>query len=210
MRVSYIINIIEVKTIKPIIIVTGTPGVGKTTVSKRLASRLDATYISLSEIVIAENLVISEDKERNTLVADTKRLTERLKRILDDSRGNLVIDGHYAVEVVQKEIITIVFVLRRDPRELKRILEERGYSEKKVWENIGAEILDVCLCEAIAMCGVNKVCEIDVTEKTLDSTVDEMLFIINGNQGCRIGVNWLRKLENAGKLEDFIKKLILS
>jgi adenylate kinase len=161
-------------------------------------------------MVKAENLVISEDKERNTLVADTKRVTEKLKRILDASKGKLVIDGHYAVEVVQKEIITIVFVLRRDPRELKRILEERGYSEKKVWENLGAEILDVCLSDAIAICGVNKVCEIDVTEKTLDSTVEEMLFIINEKQGCRIGVDWLRRLENAGQLEDFIRKLILS
>jgi adenylate kinase len=161
-------------------------------------------------MVKAENLVISEDKERNTLVADTKRVTEKLKRILDASKGKLVIDGHYAVEVVQKEIMTIVFVLRRDPRELKRILEERGYSEKKVWENLGAEILDVCLSDAIAICGVNKVCEIDVTEKTLDSTVEEMLFIINEKQGCRIGVDWLRRLENAGQLEDFIRKLILS
>jgi len=184
--------------------------VGKTTVSKSLASRLGAIYISVSEMVKAENLVISEDKERNTLVADTKRVTEKLKRILDSSKGKLVIDGHYAVEVVQKEIITIVFVLRRDPRELKRILEERGYSEKKVWENLGAEILDVCLSDAIAICGVNKVCEIDVTEKTIDSTVKEMLLIINEKQGCSIGVDWLRRLENAGQLEEFIKKLILS
>jgi adenylate kinase len=154
--------------------------------------------------------VISEDKERNTLVADTKRLTEQLKRVLNDSTRNFVIDGHYAVEVIKKEIVTIVFVLRRDPRELKRILEKRGYSEKKVWENLEAEILDVCLFDAIAICGINKVCEIDVTEKTIESIVEEMLSIINEKRGFSIGVDWLQRLQNAGQLEDFIKKLILS
>lgn len=201
---------IEVITISSVIIVTGTPGVGKTTVSKKLASKLGAIYLSVNEIVKLENLVIGEDKERDTLVADTKRLTKQLKRVMNDSIHNFVIDGHYAVEAIQKEIVNIVFVLRRDPRELKKILEKRGYSEKKVWENLEAEILDVCLSDAIKICGVSKVCEIDVTEKTVESTVKEMLSIINEKQIPSIGVDWLQKLQNAGQLDDFLKKLILS
>jgi len=201
---------IEVITLSSVIIVTGTPGVGKTTVSKKLASKLGAIYLSVNEIVKLENLVIGEDKERDTLVADTKRLTKQLKRVMNDSIHNFVIDGHYAVEAIQNEIVTIVFVLRRDPRELKKILEKRGYSEKKVWENLEAEILDVCLSDAIKICGVSKVCEIDVTEKTVESTVKEMLSIINEKQIPSIGVDWLQKLQNAGQLDDFLKKLILS
>lgn len=154
--------------------------------------------------------MIRKDKERNTLIADTEALTKKLKEVLEDSGGNLVIDGHYAVDLVPKQVVSTVFVLRRDPRDLKRVLEERGYSENKVWENLGAEILDVCLSDAISICGADKVCEIDVTEKTVEYTIEEMLLIINKKQGCSIGVDWLRRMENAGQLEYFIKKLILS
>ena len=193
------------KKIRKIILVTGAPGVGKTTISNKLACQLDARYIGITELVKKEKLITSIDEERKTLVADTKKVAKRLQYIISEQEGNIIIEGHYVVDVVPKKQVNTVFVLRRDPHKLKNVLENRGYPEKKVWENLAAEILDVCLCDALSACGADKVCEIDVSGKTLETVVDEMILVLEKKQKCRVGtVDWLGKLENE-ELEEFLK-----
>ncbi len=58
-----------------VIVITGSPGVGKTVVSKALAERLKGFYVSLAELVEREKLVLSVDLERDTVVADLARLS---------------------------------------------------------------------------------------------------------------------------------------
>ena len=179
---------------------------GKTSVSHTLAAKLNARYIGITELVKNENLVTSIDEERKTLVADTKKLQERLEEILSTSEGNIIIEGHYAVDVVPKEDVHTVFVLRRDPNELKNVLEKRGYPEKKVWENLAAEILDVCLMDALSACGADKVCEVDVSGKTVEAVVEEIVLVLEKKKECRSGiVDWLGKLEKTGQLEEFLR-----
>ena len=179
---------------------------GKTSVSHTLASKLNAHYISITELVKNEKLITSIDKERKTLVADTKKVQKRLKEILSASEGNIIIEGHYVVDVVPKKDVHTVFVLRRDPNELKSVLEKRGYPEKKVWENLAAELLDVCLWDALSACGANKVCEIDVSGKTVEAVVYEMILVLKKKKECRSGiVDWLKQLEKTGQLEEFLR-----
>ena len=189
------------------ILVTGTPGVGKTTVAHKLASKLDALYISITELVKKQKLITGIDENRQTLIADTKKVSKQLQEILANMEGSIIIEGHYAVDVVPKKDVNTVFVLRRDPRELKSALENRGYEEKKLWENLAAEILDVCLWDALSACGVDKVCEIDVSGKTVEAVVEEMMLVLEKRKECRFGiVDWLGKLENEGQLEEFLRK----
>jgi len=196
-----------VKKFRKTVLVTGTPGVGKTTVSNKLASKLDARYIGITELVKNENLITSIDEERKTLVADPKKVAKRLQDFISELEGNIIIEGHYVVDVVPKKDVNTVFVLRRDPHELKNVLEKRGYPEKKIWENLAAEILDVCLCDALSACGADKVCEVDVSGKTVETVVEEMVLVLEKKQKRRVGtVDWLGKLENEGRLEEFLKK----
>lgn len=186
--------------------ITGTPGVGKTTTSKLLASKLDAQYVSVTELVKSKNLVEAVDEQRNTLVADTAKVSEQIKQILEKTEGNIVIEGHYVSDVVPHEQVKVVFVLRKDPIKLKLVLEKRGYSEKKVWENVSSEVLDVCLWDSVSVAGPDKVCEIDVSNITAEEVVDEMLEVLENKQQCRIGtVDWLTKLEAEGKLTEFMQ-----
>lgn len=180
---------------------------GKTTVSHSLATKLNAHYIDITELVKTQNLVTSIDKERDTLVADTTKVTKQLQNILATTEGNIIIEGHYAVDVVAKEQVNTVFVLRRDPRELKTVLEQREYSEKKIYENLAAEILDVCLLDAISTCGVDKVCEFDVSNKTVETVTNLMILVLEKKQNCKIGtIDWLGKLEKTGQLEEFLNQ----
>ena len=188
--------------------VTGTPGVGKTTVSHKLASKLDALYIGITELVKTKKLITSVDEERKTLIADTEKVSKKLQETLVQSDGNIIIEGHYAADVVPNKEVTTAFVLRRDPHKLKSALEKRGYNQKKIWENLAAELLDVCLWDALSACGADKVCEIDVSGKTVEEIVEEIIQVLEKKQECRTGtVDWLEKLENEGRLEEFLKKI---
>ncbi len=196
------------KNFRKTILVTGTPGVGKTTVSQKLTSKLDATYISITDFVKKKKLLTGIDENRQTLIADTEKVAKRLQEILDKSEGSIIIEGHYVVHVVPKKEVNRVFVLRRDPIELKSVLEKRGYIEKKLWENLTAEILDVCLWDALSACGDDKVCEIDVTGKSVEAVVEEIMLVLEKIKECRFGiVDWLGKLENERQLEEFLTRI---
>ena len=194
------------KKFRKVILVTGTPGVGKTTISHNLASKLDALRIGITELAKTEKLITSKDEERRTLIADTEKIAKRLQEIIKSAEGNIIIEGHYTVDVVPKKAVNTVFVLRRDPTELIDVLKKRGFEGKKLWENLAAEILDVCLWDALSACGANKVCEVDVSGKTVKAVVEEIILVLEKRTPCRSGiVDWLGKLEDEGRLGEFLK-----
>ncbi|MBS7606784.1 adenylate kinase family protein [Candidatus Bathyarchaeota archaeon] len=189
-----------------IIVITGTPGVGKSSVSRVLASKINAHLISIGELVKREKIYSGVNKNRNTLIADIDKVSRRIREIMAEVSGDIIIEGHFAVDVVPLEEVTAVFVLRRDPEELKGILESRSYSERKIRENLAAEILDVCLYDAIKRCGVEKVCEVNVTSRDVEDVVQEIMEVLNGTRELRVGiVDWLGKLESEGKLDEYLK-----
>jgi len=197
-----------VKLIRQIILITGTPGVGKTTISQKLASFLNARYINLTEIIKQKNLDTLIDSNRETLVVDTENVSKIIQETLDKTEGIIIIEGHFVVFVVPKNEVDIVLVLRRDPRELKDVLLKRGYNDKKLWENITAELLDICLVDALSSSDISKVCELDVSGKSIESVVEEVIFILNNRKECKYGeVDWLGKLESEGQLEEYLTKI---
>jgi adenylate kinase len=195
-----------VKGFRKVILVTGTPAVGKTSVSCLLASKLDAVHVNLTELVKQEKLISGVDKVRKTLIANTDKLSKRVQEIIGSSERDIIIDGHYAVDVTPANEIHVVFVLRRNPNELKGIMENRGFKGRKLWENLAVEILDVCLCEALSACGSEKVCEIDASGKKVEDIVESMISVLEGKKKCEVGiVDWLGRLETEGQLQDFLK-----
>ena len=125
---------------KRVIIVTGTPGVGKTIVSEQLATKLRAQHVDLAEIVKRERLTSGYDKKRQTWIADTSRLAKRLQQKIKQEKTDVIIDGHFASAVIPKAQVTRVFVLRRHPQQLKEQMERRGYKGAKLWENLASEV----------------------------------------------------------------------
>jgi len=191
-----------------VIIITGTPGVGKTVTSKILANRLGALYVNITDIVKDKHLILGFDEKRDTLIANLTNLSKSIREIINNSSKDVIIDGHYAMDVVSLNLVSFIFVLRRNPNDLKIKLEERGYSKKKVLENVASEVLDVCLTNAIRKYSLKKVDEIDVTYITADEAVDEILQVIDGQKPVCVGkVNWLGMLEAEGKVEAFLNDI---
>jgi adenylate kinase len=192
---------------KRVILVTGTPCVGKTTVAHLLASKLDALNVNLTELAVQEKLTLGKDEERGSIIVDEIRTQRKILKIIKDSdKENVVIDGHYAASVVPEKLATYVFVLRRNPVELKRLMENCGFSGRKLWENLASEILDVCLFDALKFHGKGKVCELDASGKSVEAVVDEILGVLDGSKKCHVGVvDWLGMLESERMLEKFLK-----
>ena len=189
-----------------VILVTGTPAVGKTTVAKKLAKELKAQYINLTDLAKKEHMILGSDEARRTAVIDEAKMRRKLKSLICNAQASVVIDGHYAAAVTPKATVTSVFVLRRNPTQLREFMRKRGYSEAKQKENLEAEILDICLVEAVSKQEKGKVCELDISDKTVDETLKEILEVLGGKRGCQVGcVDWLSMLEQQGKTDEFLK-----
>ncbi|MEM1566359.1 MAG: adenylate kinase family protein [Candidatus Bathyarchaeia archaeon] len=193
--------------VKWVVLVTGTPCVGKTSVARLLAERLNALYVNLTELALRENLVLGRDEKRETVVVDERRMKRVIRKIVENcGEQAVVVDGHYAASVVSEKIATHVFVLRRNPVELRKFMEKAGFVGNKLWENLAAEILDVCLVEALKAYGSEKVCEIDASGRSVEDVVAEILQVLNGSRKCHVGiVDWLGKLEREGLLEEYLR-----
>jgi adenylate kinase len=191
---------------KRVILVTGTPCVGKTTTAIALTEKLDAQYINLTDYAKINGLILEEDIERNSLIIDEENMPRKLAETINASENdNIIIDGHYASAVTPTEQVTMVFVLRRDPRELKQFMEKCGYTGSKMWENLQAEIIDVCLSEAVQF-HEGKVCELDITCKSVEEVVGEISDVLEKHKRCFFGiVDWLGMLEKEGLTDQYLK-----
>lgn len=193
---------------KIVILILGTPSVGKTTIAQELTKELNANYINLNSLAHNYNLIQGYDKYRKTAIIDEKKMQKKIEKIIKTTKINyIIIDGHYAASVVPKEVVKITFVLRRNPIELKKIMKKLQYNENKLSENLEAEILDVCLIEALSEQEEDRICEINVSSKTTKEVTNLMLDILSNKKNCTIGkVDWIKLLESKGILNEFLTK----
>jgi adenylate kinase len=192
---------------KRVILITGTPCTGKTTVAKHLSANLDALYVNLTEFANKHHLILGEDPHRKTAIIDETKMRKKIAETIDAThKPDVIVDGHYAAAVMPKRLVTRVFVLRRNPIELRRFMEKCGFSGAKLWENLASEILDVCLVEALREQEKEAVCELDVTGRTAENVADEMMEVLDKRKKCvASGVDWLGMLEKEGLLGEYLK-----
>jgi len=129
-----------------IVIVTGTPGTGKTTVSKKLAKSLHCRYLDVKKILKKYSLNKEYDSKRKCFVISIPKLKKVLIKEISKSK-NLIIDSHLS-HYLPKKYVDLCIVTKTDLKQLKNRLKKRKYSSEKIIENLDAEIFDICLNEA--------------------------------------------------------------
>lgn len=145
-------------------------------------------HINITEVVKENGLYSEKDEEMDSYVVDFKKLRDFIDKISKKSE-NIVLDGHLSHFLDSNYTI----VLRCNPKILIERLRERGYSEEKVMENVQAEILDVCLAEAIENHDhpEDRIYEINTTNRSPESIADEIIMALK-NKESKVGcVNWL-------------------
>ncbi|XP_040834995.1 adenylate kinase isoenzyme 6 [Ochotona curzoniae] len=132
--------------LRPNILLTGTPGVGKTTLGKELASRSGLKYVNVGDLAREGELYDGFDEEYNCPILDEDRVIDELDHQMRE--GGVIVDYH-GCDFFPERWFHIVFVLRADTSVLYKRLETRGYSEKKLNDNIQCEIFQVLYEEAM-------------------------------------------------------------
>ena len=173
------------------LLITGSPGVGKTTVAIELSKRLNAVLIDINEVI---KPLLKWDPDLSTnYVTDEKRARELIRDRLS-GLGSYIIDT-VAINLIDRELIDWCIVLRLNPVDLMRRLLMRAWPRCKVIENVLAEVVGSSLSMAIDLFGKDKVVEIDTTGKDVQDIIKYITnYILSGNGVVGV-VDWLDVLD---------------
>ena len=164
------------ESLPKIFLISGTPGVGKTTVSDLLRKQ-GYQVLSLNEFIISNGLFFGLDLSRDSVIVDEEILQIKLLDEIKNYNDILFIEGHTA-ELLPTSVISGAFVLRCNSSILReRLKSSRDYSKEKIEENVNAEIMDECLLAikhhhpavVIIEIDTTKLTPEDITTKIVDS-----------------------------------------
>jgi adenylate kinase len=139
-----------------VILITGTPGAGKTTIS----SQIDLPYYNIFELANRLECIDGYDEIRNASIIDEHKLKVKLETWLNSIRDPLIIiEGHIS-NIISKKYLSHCFVLSPPQSIIFERLKKRGYSKDKIRENMDAHILKECYYDALENYGKNNITEI--------------------------------------------------
>jgi len=156
------------------IALTGTPGTGKTSVTKELETK-GIQILSLNDLALSHNFIDGVDKKRGSIILDLDKINSYLQKNSNIHSKPTIIEGHASHWLTQPEWIII---LRCHPKELQKRLNTKQWKKEKIYENVEAEILDIILCEATEIHPANKLLEIDTTYITIQEVSEIILNLI--------------------------------
>lgn len=131
-----------------VFVVTGTPGTGKTRFARRLARKGHMMYVDVARLIREKGLYMRYDRRLRSYVADVSRVVRHLQRFIAVQKKSLVIDSHLS-HYLPPRLVTRCYVTVCNLKTLRRRLQRRKYPQAKIRENLDAEILQICLLEAI-------------------------------------------------------------
>lgn len=172
-----------------IIAVSGTPGTGKTEACRILARKMKARLITVRGLIRKKALGYGYDRKRRTKIIDEHELEKAVKKA---ATGRINIVESHLSHLIRADI---VFVLRTNPAELEKRLVKRRWPEKKIRENVEAEMLDQITAEALQK--NRAVYEIDTSKLDPERTSSIMLKVLNnldyGKKYAAGMIDWTRK-----------------
>ncbi|MED6208969.1 Adenylate kinase isoenzyme 6 [Stylosanthes scabra] len=130
---------------RPNILVTGTPGTGKTTTCTALAEASQLRHINVGDLVKEKNLHDGWDDELDCYVINEDLVCDELEDQMEEG-GNIV--DYHGCDFFPERWFDCVVVLQTDNTVLYDRLSRRGYNESKLSNNIECEIFQVLLEEA--------------------------------------------------------------
>ncbi len=172
---------------KKVVVITGTPCSGKTTISREVSRRLPSCeLISANDLVKGKNLFTGYSKN-GEMIADMRRLSAEIgRRIKGSEKDVVIVEGHLLCDLKVRGAVAIT--IREHLDTLLSRMEKRGYAHKKIEDNIVAESIDYC--------GVNASGNYVEAYEILSGprAAASIISIISGKKGGMGGIDMLEEL----------------
>ena len=155
---------------RPNILVTGTPGSGKTSTASLIAEELGLKHINVGELIKQYKFYDGFDDTLETHILDEDKLLDLMESMFQECADNSmgIVADYHSCELFPERWFDLVLVLRTNTDILYDRLEKRGYNEKKRSENLEAEIMQVVLEEA------RESYDLEIVHEVPSNTVEDM------------------------------------
>jgi adenylate kinase len=155
------------------IIITGTPGTGKTSIAKKLSELLKLKAINEKDFALQTK---TGKRKKGTVEVDTNLFQKKMNEFLKNKK-DAIIEGHLLCEMKIKA--DFVFLLRTKRAILEKRLKKKKYNEVKIQDNLFCE--ETGYCKKKCLKNYSKVIEIK-NEKTLNTCIQKIIKEIKGKK----------------------------
>ena len=191
------------------VVITGTPGVGKHTVAESLSTTMgNIPILDINGIILSKNLLTTSSENNKDKEVDIQKSYEFLTLLLSkDEFQNSIIVGHLAPYVINSQLVDFVVILRRSPYELKKIYQERRYSDSKTRDNINAEILGILSYDASKNFEFSKLFELENSSNLLPSSVAQSIYdmCLDAKSRSFGFIDWISLIQSDSEMLKYIK-----
>lgn len=133
-----------------LIVISGSVGVGKEKLAKFLVRKVGYSRLNLHSYY--KQISTSYDPKKKCYVVDLNKfkalVTKTLNKLKRKPEKGLIIDSHIAHLLSKRMVDLCIILICSNLKKLQKNLEKRGYSRRKIRENLDTEIFQVCLVEA--------------------------------------------------------------
>ncbi len=152
------------------ILITGSPGVGKTSAASALGKKLGYSVLNEKQFALEQKIGKWDPKE-NELVIPLQPFARAMGRLFSGKK-NVIVEGHLLCELRLKPDFVVLIGVH--PEELEARLRSRNYSEEKVQDNVFCEGIDYCKKHVLRNYSKKKVVIVQ-GGKTIKETLDRII-----------------------------------
>jgi adenylate kinase len=162
---------------RPNVLITGTPGVGKTSTAALLAKRTGMKHVHVGDLIKQHKCYEGRDEELDAFILDEDKLLDLMEPVFQQAQrdGVGIVADYHMCDLFPERWFDLVLVLRAKTEILFDRLTERGYKGKKREENMESEIMQVVLEEARGAYELEIVHEVPSnTKEDMESNIDRV------------------------------------
>lgn len=156
-----------------IILISGTPGTGKTELLNKLCSLTGAYCLNTGRIVFEEELTVAYDFMRDTYVYDEHALENRLLELIKDKE--LVFIETIDPCLLRDKTYLVIVTRCSDSELLKKRLSDKGWKKEKIEENLEAEFMGLIEEQAVLCKGEDNVLIVDTCKESINDVVEKIM-----------------------------------